>query len=78
MLMDARNGRLAEVLNATATAARNYPYFHRCNAGHDAKRAPAASWVRAAMWINPNNHAWMAGGESAMEKEAVAEIAHAR
>jgi len=71
--------RLAEVLNATAERLRdNYPYFHPLYAGQMLKPPhPIARLAYAlAMWINPNNHA-MDGGRatSAMEKEAVAEIA---
>ena len=56
----------------------NYPYFHPLYAGqmlrppHPVARAAYA----LAMWINPNNHALDGGrASSAMEKEAVAEIA---
>jgi glutamate/tyrosine decarboxylase-like PLP-dependent enzyme len=71
--------RLAEVLNATAERLRdNYPYFHPLYAGQMLKSPhPVARLAYAlAMWINPNNHALDGGrATSAMEKEAVAEIA---
>src|SRR5438046_6206359 len=71
--------RLAEVLGATAERLPdNYTYFHPLYAGqmlkppHPVARLPYA----LAMWINPNNHALDGGrATSAMEKEAVAEIA---
>ena len=71
--------RLAEVLGATAERLRdNFPYFHPLYAGQMLKPPhPAARLAYAlAMWINPNNHALDGGrATSAMEKEAVAEIA---
>src|SRR6202050_5926666 len=71
--------RLAEVLNATAERLRdNYPYFHPLYAGQMLKPPhPVARLAYAlSMWINPNNHALDGGrATSAMEKEAVAEIA---
>jgi tyrosine decarboxylase/aspartate 1-decarboxylase len=71
--------RLAETLNATAERLRdNYPYFHPVYAGQMLKPPhPVARLAYAlAMWINPNNHALDGGrATSAMEKEAVAEIA---
>jgi tyrosine decarboxylase/aspartate 1-decarboxylase len=71
--------RLGEVLNATAARLRdNYPYFHPLYAGQMLKPPhPVARLAYAlAMWINPNNHALDGGrATSAMEKEAVAEIA---
>ena len=56
----------------------NYPYFHPLYAGQMLK--PPHPIARIAymlsMWINPNNHALDGGrASSAMEKEAVAEIA---
>ena len=63
------------------TAARlqdNYPYFHPLYAGQMLKPPhPVARLAYAlALWINPNNHALDGGrASSAMEKEAVAEIA---
>src|SRR5713101_5846603 len=72
-------GGLPEVLNATAERMRdNYPYFHPLYAGQMLKPPhPVARLAYAlAMWINPNNHALDGGrATSAMEKEAVAEIA---
>jgi len=71
--------RLAEALGATAERLReNYPYFHPLYAGQMLKPPhPVARLAYAlAMWINPNNHALDGGrATSAMEKEAVAEIA---
>src|SRR6266850_739300 len=71
--------RLRETLNATAERLRdNYPYFHPLYAGQMLKPPhPVARLAYAlAMWINPNNHALDGGrATSAMEKEAVAEIA---
>ena len=71
--------RLAEVLEATAGRLEdNYPYFHPLYAGQMLKPPhPIARLAYAlAMWINPNNHALDGGrATSAMEKEAVAEIA---
>ncbi len=71
--------RLAEVLDATANRLHdNYPYFHPLYAGQMLKPPhPVARLAYAlAMWINPNNHALDGGrATSAMEKEAVAEIA---
>jgi len=71
--------RLLEVLQATAERLQdNYPYFHPLYAGQMLKPPhPIARLAYAlAMWINPNNHALDGGrASSAMEKEAVAEIA---
>ena len=71
--------RIAEILAATAERLQdNYPYFHPLYAGQMLKPPhPAARLAYAlAMWINPNNHALDGGrATSAMEKEAVAEIA---
>jgi tyrosine decarboxylase / aspartate 1-decarboxylase len=67
------------VLNAAADRLQdNYPYFHPLYAGQMLKPPhPIARLAYAlAMWINPNNHALDGGrATSAMEKEAVAEIA---
>ena len=67
------------VLAATAERLQdNYPYFHPLYAGQMLKPPhPVARLAYAlAMWINPNNHALDGGrATSAMEKEAVAEIA---
>ena len=71
--------RFLEVLQATAERLQdNYPYFHPLYAGQMLKPPhPIARLAYAlAMWINPNNHALDGGrATSAMEKEAVAEIA---
>src|SRR5438876_503938 len=71
--------RLEEVLNTTAERLKdNYPYFHPLYAGQMLKPPhPVARMAYAlAMWINPNNHALDGGrATSAMEKEAVTEIA---
>ncbi len=71
--------RMAEVLGAVALRLRdNYPYFHPLYAGQMLKPPhPVARLAYAlALWINPNNHALDGGrASSAMEKEAVAEIA---
>ena len=70
---------LREVLNQVAERLRdNYPYFHPQYAGQMLKppHAIARLAYALAMWINPNNHALDGGrASSAMEKEAVAEIA---
>jgi glutamate/tyrosine decarboxylase-like PLP-dependent enzyme len=67
------------VLDATAERLQdNYPYFHPLYAGQMLKPPhPVARLAYSlAMWINPNNHALDGGrATSAMEKEAVAEIA---
>jgi glutamate/tyrosine decarboxylase-like PLP-dependent enzyme len=73
------SGRMEAVLNQVAIRLRdNYPYFHPLYAGQMLK--PPHPIARAAYalatWINPNNHALDGGrASSAMEKEAVAEIA---
>src|SRR5437016_2379729 len=73
--------QIAEALSATAERLKdNYPYFHPLYAGQMLKPPhPVARMAYAlAMWINPNNHALDGGrATSAMEKEAVAEIAAA-
>lgn len=70
---------LRKVLRETALRMQdNYPYFHPLYAGQMLKPPhPAARLAyMLAMWINPNNHALDGGrATSAMEKEAVAEIA---
>src|SRR5579859_3581715 len=72
-------GRLEEVLAATAEKLEdNFPYFHPLYAGQMLKPPhPVARLAYAlAMYINPNNHALDGGrATSALEKEAVAEIA---
>src|SRR5438132_9691961 len=71
--------RLAEVLVTTAERLQdNFPYFHPLYAGQMLKPPhPVARLAYAlAMYINPNNHALDGGrATSALEKEAVAEIA---
>lgn len=71
--------RIAQVLDETAgRLQQNYPYFHPLYAGQMLKPPhPVARLAYAlAQWINPNNHALDGGrASSAMEKEAVAEIA---
>jgi glutamate/tyrosine decarboxylase-like PLP-dependent enzyme len=71
--------RMAEVLSETAARLQdNYPYFHPLYAGQMLKPPhPVARLAYAlAMFINPNNHALDGGrATSALEKEAVAEIA---
>jgi len=73
------NDRLLEVLLATAERLQdNFPYFHPLYAGQMLKPPhPIARLAYAlAMFVNPNNHALDGGrATSAMEKEAVAEIA---
>jgi glutamate/tyrosine decarboxylase-like PLP-dependent enzyme len=70
---------LGRVLRETAARLHdNYPYFHPLYVGQMLKPPhPIARIAYAlAMWINPNNHALDGGrASSAMEKEAVAEIA---
>jgi len=72
--------RLRDVLAATAECLRdNYPYFHPLYAGQMLKPPhPIAQLAYAmAMTINPNNHALDGGrATSAMEKEAVAQLAN--
>ncbi len=71
--------KIVEVMRQTAERLRdNFPYFHPLYAGQMLKPPhPVARAAYAlAMWINPNNHALDGGrASSAMEKEAVAEIA---
>jgi len=70
---------IARVLTDVAERLKdNYPYFHPLYAGQMMKPPhPVARLSYAlAQWINPNNHALDGGrASSAMEKEAVAEIA---
>jgi len=70
---------MASVIAEVASRLRNnYPYFHPLYAGQMLKPPhPVARAAYAlATWINPNNHALDGGrASSAMEKEAVAEIA---
>jgi tyrosine decarboxylase/aspartate 1-decarboxylase len=71
--------RLRDVLTATAERLRdNYPYFHPLYVGQMLKPPhPLAQLAYAlAMTVNPNNHALDGGrATSAMEKEAVAQLA---
>src|SRR4029453_14681643 len=71
--------RIEEVLLALAGKLQdNYPYFHPLYAGQMLKPPhPVARLAYSlAMYINPNNHALDGGrASSALEKEAVAEIA---
>jgi tyrosine decarboxylase / aspartate 1-decarboxylase len=75
----AQDPRLAGVMNEVASKMQdNYPYFHPLYAGQMLKPPhPVARAAYAlATWINPNNHALDGGrASSAMEKEAVAQIA---
>src|SRR5881409_4025514 len=70
---------LERVLLETAERLRdNYPYFHPLYAGQMLKPPhPVARLAyMLALWLNPNNHALDGGrASSAMEKEAVAELA---
>ncbi|MGE5256875.1 MAG: pyridoxal phosphate-dependent decarboxylase family protein [Hyphomicrobiales bacterium] len=64
--------QLAEIMR------NNYPYFHPYYAGQMLKPPhPVARMAyMLSLWINPNNHALDAGrASSALEKEAVAELA---
>ena len=66
------------VLEAARRMQDNFPYHHPLYMGQMLKPPhPAARLAYAlSMWINPNNHALDGGrASSAMEKEAVAEIA---
>ncbi len=66
------------LLEAAERMRDNYPYFHPPYAGQMLKppHAVARLAYALAMWINPNNHALDGGrASSAMEKEAVADIA---
>ncbi len=71
---------VAQVLESVAERlVDNYPYFHPLYAGQMLKPPhPVARLAYAlAQWINPNNHALDGGrASSAMEIEAVADIAH--
>jgi len=68
----------AVLIEASERMQDNYPYFHPLYAGQMLKPPhPVARLAYAlSLWINPNNHALDGGrASSAMEKEAVAEIA---
>ncbi len=73
------SGALSEVLDEVALRLRdNYPYFHPLYAGQMLKPPhPVARLAyNLAQTINPNNHALDGGrASSAMEKEAVAQLA---
>ena len=70
---------IAHVLTEVADRLKdNYPYFHPLYAGQMMKPPHPVARLAYALtqWINPNNHALDGGrASSAMEKEAVAEIA---
>jgi glutamate/tyrosine decarboxylase-like PLP-dependent enzyme len=70
---------MARVLDEVATRLQdNYPYFHPLYAGQMLKPPHPVARLAAALaaWINPNNHALDGGrASSAMEKEAVAQVA---
>lgn len=76
---DDDNAELRSVLLTVAERLHdNYPYAHPLYAGQMLKppHAVARLAYSLAMWVNPNNHALDGGrASSAMEKEAVAEIA---
>ena len=71
--------RLHQVLEKVAQRMQdNFPYFHPYYAGQMLKppHPIARLSYMLAMWINPNNHALDGGrASSAMEKEAVADLA---
>src|SRR3989442_8182518 len=71
---------IAQVLTEVADRLHdNFPYFHPLYAGQMLKPPhPVARLAyELALWINPNNHALDGGrASSAMEKEAVAALAH--
>ncbi len=72
------NGIQSVLVEAAERLRDNYPYFHPLYAGQMLKPPhPVARAAYAlATWINPNNHALDGGrASSAMEKEAVAQIA---
>ena len=73
-----QEGMAAIIQQVVGRLRDNYPYFHPLYAGQMLK--PPHPIARAAYalatWINPNNHALDGGrASSAMEKEAVAELA---
>src|SRR6187431_2166361 len=73
------DARIRDALRAAAERLHdNYPYHHPFYIGQMLKPPhPVARLAYAlAMWINPNNHALDGGrASSAMEKEAVADLA---
>ena len=72
-------GRIRRVVLEAAERMRdNYPYFHPLYVGQMLKPPHPVARIAYALsiWINPNNHALDGGrASSAMEREAVAEIA---
>ncbi|HKY34040.1 MAG TPA: aminotransferase class I/II-fold pyridoxal phosphate-dependent enzyme [Candidatus Polarisedimenticolia bacterium] len=71
-------GTARVLLEAAERMRDNFPYFHPLYAGQMLKPPhPVARLAYAlSLWINPNNHALDGGrASSAMEKEAVAELA---
>ncbi len=76
MGLDARAASVLEDVAVRLTD--NYPYHHPLYAGQMLKppHPLARTAYQLAMWINPNNHALDGGrASSAMEKEAVADLA---
>ena len=66
------------ILEVADRLKNNYPYFHPLYAGQMLKPPHPVARIAymLSMWINPNNHALDGGrASSAMEKEAVADIA---
>ncbi len=76
---EAATDKILEVLTEAAERMQdNYPYYHPLYAGQMLKPPhPVARLAYAlSLWINPNNHALDGGrASSAMEKEAIAELA---
>lgn len=67
------------ILKAAEKMKDNFPYFHPLYAGQMLTPPHPAARIAymLSMWINPNNHALDGGrASSALEKEAVAEIAN--
>ena len=77
--LEVSDDRFAAAFDTFARRLReNYPYFHPSYAGQMLKppHPAAVAGYLAAMLINPNNHALDGGpATSAMEKEAVAQLA---
>jgi glutamate/tyrosine decarboxylase-like PLP-dependent enzyme len=66
------------VIQAAERMQNNYPYFHPYYAGQMLKPPHPVARIAymLSLWINPNNHALDGGrASSALEKEAIAEIA---
>ena len=78
-LEEGNHEQMDDILKEVALRLRdNFPYFHPFYAGQMLKppHAIARLAYMLALWINPNNHALDGGrASSAMEKEAVAELA---